>query len=91
MSVDSFWISLKNDFTKITNKDLGILYIFKISCLCEAALSALKSIKSKNLVTLVMSIMRCMRVYHLPSYSKTMNYISPILPINEILSKYMYY
>ena len=59
MSVDSFRISLKNDYTKITNKALDILPIFAILCLCEVALSALKSIKSKNWVTPVMFIVRC--------------------------------
>ena len=42
MSVDSFWISLKDDYTKIMNKAVDISLSFTISHLCEVALSALK-------------------------------------------------
>jgi len=40
------------------NKAPDISLIFAILCLCEVALTALKSIKSKNWVTPVMLIVR---------------------------------
>jgi hypothetical protein len=53
ISLDSFWISLKNDYPAVVNKALDILLPFCTSYLCEAAFSTLKTIKSKNRLKLL--------------------------------------
>ncbi|GFG30940.1 hypothetical protein Cfor_04038 [Coptotermes formosanus] len=90
-TVDSFWISLKNEYPETIR--LWILYLpFSTLHLCMAAFSTLETMKSQNWLTLcdVDSEMFTSLPFALV-LKNYVNYTSPTHPLDETGSKYMYY
>ena len=48
LSLDSFWISVENEYTTIAQKALKILLLFSTTYLCEQGFSALTTIKNNK-------------------------------------------